>query len=247
MGRYDGKCAVITGGTSGIGLATTQLLVLEGARVLLTGRTKASLESSRNLLGDQAAVYESDASSLQDIDQLANRSRELFGQIDLLFLNAGVTRWSPFETTSEAIYDEVLTVNAKGPYFTAQRFVPVLREGSAIVFTTSVVNEMGFPLVSVYAASKAALRSMARSLAKELLPKKIRVNAVSPGPTDTPVLEKALSKDAAEKAMAQMREANPMKRLAEPEEVARAVVFLGFEATFTTGAEIPVDGGGSQL
>jgi len=247
MGRYDGKCAVITGGTSGIGLATAQLLVQEGARVLLTGRTKTSLESSRKLLGDQAAVYESDASSLQDIDQLANRSRELFGQIDLLFLNAGVTRWSPFETTSEAIYDEVLTVNAKGPYFTAQRFVPVLREGSAIVFTTSVVNEMGFPLVSVYAASKAALRSMARSLAKELLPKKIRVNAVSPGPTDTPVLEKALSKDAAEKAMAQMRETNPMKRLAEPEEVARAVVFLGFEATFTTGAEIPVDGGGSQL
>ena len=247
MGRYDGKCAVITGGTSGIGLATAQLLVQEGARVLLTGRTKTSLESSRKLFGDQAAVYESDASSLQDIDQLANRSRELFGQIDLLFLNAGVTRWSPFETTSEAIYDEVLTVNAKGPYFTAQRFVPVLREGSAIVFTTSVVNEMGFPLVSVYAASKAALRSMARSLAKELLPKKIRVNAVSPGPTDTPVLEKALSKDAAEKAMAQMRETNPMKRLAEPEEVARAVVFLGFEATFTTGAEIPVDGGGSQL
>ena len=202
MGRYGGKCAVITGGTSGIGLATAQLLVQEGARVLLTGRTKASLESSRKLLGDQAAVYESDASSLQDIDQLANRSRELFGQIDLLFLNAGVTRWSPFETTSEAIYDEVLTVNAKGPYFTAQKFVPLLREGSAIVFTTSVVNEMGFPLVSAYAASKAALRSMARSLAKELLPKKIRVNAVSPGPTDTPVLEKALSKDAAEKAMA---------------------------------------------
>jgi len=247
MGRYGGKCAVITGGTSGIGLATAQLLVQEGARVLLTGRTKASLESSRKLLGDQAAVYESDASSLQDIDQLANRSRELFGQIDLLFLNAGVTRWAPFETTSEAIYDEVLTVNAKGPYFTAQKFVPLLREGSAIVFTTSVVNEMGFPLVSAYAASKAALRSMARSLAKELLPKKIRVNAVSPGPTDTPVLEKALSKDAAEKAMAQMRETNPMKRLAKPEEVARTVVFLGFEATFTTGAEIPVDGGGSQL
>jgi NAD(P)-dependent dehydrogenase (short-subunit alcohol dehydrogenase family) len=247
MGQYSGKRAVITGGTSGVGLATAKLLLDQGARVLVTGRTKTTLDSVREELGRNAIVMESDAGSLTDIGTLAERVKSEFGTLDLLFVNAGLTRFVPFESTAEAVYDEVLTVNAKGPYFTVQKLAPLMTEGSAVVLTTSVANVKGLALNSVYSASKAALRSMARSLARELLPRNIRVNAVSPGPIDTGILGKALPRDAAEQTERQLREVNPMKRFGRPEEVARAVVFLAFEATFTTGAELAVDGGASQL
>jgi NAD(P)-dependent dehydrogenase (short-subunit alcohol dehydrogenase family) len=145
------------------------------------------------------------------------------------------------------VYDELLTVNAKGPYFTVQKLAPLMARGGAVVLTTSVANVKGLPMVSAYSASKAALRSMTRTLARELLPRGIRVNAVSPGPIDTGILERTLPKEAAERTRAQMTENNPMKRFGHPEEVAKAVMFLAFEATFTTGAEMPVDGGASQL
>jgi NAD(P)-dependent dehydrogenase (short-subunit alcohol dehydrogenase family) len=244
---YDGKKVVVTGGTSGIGLATAKVLLDHGARVLVTGRTAATLDQARKQLSGDAIAVESNTASLTDIDTLADRVKSEFGTLDLLFVNAGVTRPTPFEATSEAVYDELLTVNAKGPYFTVQKLAPLMARGGAVVLTTSVANVKGLPMVSAYSASKAALRSMTRTLARELLPRGIRVNAVSPGPIDTGILERTLPKEAAEQTRAQMTENNPMKRFGHPEEVAKAVVFLAFEATFTTGAEMPVDGGASQL
>ena len=247
MSKYAGKRVVITGGTSGIGLATARLLVSEGARVLLTGRTKDTLDAARQEFEGNAIVVQSDAASLGDVETLATLVQSDFEPIDALFVNAGQTRFAPFEEMTEGAYDELFAVNAKGPYFTVQKLAPLIREGGGVVFTTSVVNVMGYPMVSAYAATKAALRSMTRSLARELLPRGIRVNAVSPGPIETSILGKVMPKDAIEKTYEQMREANPMKRVGNAEEIARAVVFLAFEATYTTGAEIPVDGGASQL
>jgi len=247
MGHYDGKRAVITGGTSGIGLATAQLLIAQGGRVLVTGRAKAGLASARKELGNNAIVLESDAASLSDLDRLADHVKSEFETFDLLFVNAGQTGFVPFESMTEALYDQLLTVNAKGAYFAVQKLAPLMTDGSAVVLTTSIANMKGLPLASAYAASKAALRSMARSFARELLPRGIRVNAVSPGPVDTPIIDKAAPKDVADLVKRQLREANPMKRFGTAEEVAKAVLFLAFEATYTTGAELAVDGGASQL
>ena len=247
MAKYAGKRVLITGGTSGIGLATARLLVSEGAQVLLTGRTRKTLDAAREEFGENAIVVESDAASLSDIAKLADRVKTEFQPIDALFVNAGQTRFAPFEEMTEGDYDELFAVNAKGPYFTVQKLAPWMREGGGVVFTTSVVNVMGYPMVSAYAATKAAVRSMTRSLARELLPRGIRVNAVSPGPIATSILDKVMPKEALETTYKQMAESNPMKRVGNTEEIAKAAVFLAFEATYTTGAELPVDGGGSQL
>ena len=247
MSNYTGRRVVITGGTSGIGLATARLLVSRGARVLLTGRTKDTLDAARKEFDANAIVVQSDAASLGDVERLAKLVKSDFEPIDALFVNAGQTRFATFEETTEGAYDELFAVNAKGPYFTVQKLAPLMREGSGVVFTTSVVNVLGYPMVSVYAATKAALRSMTRSLARELLPRGIRVNAVSPGPIETSILGRVMPKNAIEKTYAQMADANPMKRAGNAEEVARAAVFLALEATYTTGAEFPVDGGASQL
>ncbi|MFJ4658953.1 SDR family oxidoreductase [Nocardia sp. NPDC088792] len=248
MGIYDSKRVVITGGTTGMGLATAELLLGQGARVLVTGRTEATLDAARKQLGDNAIVVHSDAASLTDIDALADRVKTEFGTVDLLFVNAGIGRFVAFEDTDEATYDEVLGINAKGPFFTVQKLAPLIEDGGAVVLTTSIVNVAGFPLVSAYAASKAALRSLTRSLARELLPRNIRVNAVSPGPITTPILGKTkLAPEAAEALTNNLRDSNPMQRFGTAEEIAKAVRFLGFEATFTTGAELAVDGGASQL
>jgi len=247
MGQYDGKRVVITGGTSGIGFAAAKLLLDQGARVLITGRTPATLASVGKELGKNALGVASDAASLADIDLLAERVKSEFGTFDLLFVNAGITRFAPFESMTESVYDEVLAVNAKGPYFTVQKLAPLINAGGAVVVTTSVVNEMGYPMISAYSASKAALRSMVRSLARELLPRGIRVNAVSPGPIETGILDKTLPAEAVNQTKQAMSEENPMKRFGRTEEVAKAVAFLAFEATYTTGSELAVDGGGSQL
>lgn len=248
MGLYDGKTVVITGGTSGIGLATAKLFLREGARVLVTGRTPKTLESARVELGEGAIVLQSDAASLTDIDALAAKAKESFGKVDVLFVNAGIGRFVPFDQMTEAVYDEMFTLNAKGPYFTVQKLLPLMPEGSAVILTTSIANEKGIPAASAYGAAKAALRSFARTLAAELLPRGIRVNAVSPGPIATPIMGKmGLPQEMMDQFAVQIVEGNPMKRMGQSEEVAKAVAFLAFDATFTTGAELAVDGGATQL
>jgi NAD(P)-dependent dehydrogenase (short-subunit alcohol dehydrogenase family) len=246
--RYQDKKVVILGGTSGMGLATAKKLLDGGARVLVTGRSQAGLDSAKQELGTDALVVSSDARSLTDIDALAAQVKAEFGAIDLLFVNAGFSTPAPFANVTEAIYDEMFNLNAKGQFFAVQKFAPLINRGGSVVLTTSVANAKGLPGQATYGAAKAALRSFARTLAAELLPQDIRVNAVSPGPIATPILDKVFP----DKNMAaQVREKTigviPMKRFGTSEEIAKAVLFLAFDATFTTGLEIPVDGGWSQL
>jgi NAD(P)-dependent dehydrogenase (short-subunit alcohol dehydrogenase family) len=247
MRTYEGKHIVITGGSSGFGLTTAKLLVDEGARVLITGRNEATLETARKELGDNAIAVRSDAGSVADIEALADRVKAEFGTIDALFVNAGINAFAPFEATPEELYDQVFAINAKGAYFTVQKLAPLLGEGAGVVLTTSAANVLGIPMISAYAATKAAVRSMTRGLARELLPRKVRVNAISPGPIDTGILDRSLPPEAAEQAKAQMTAQNPMLRFGDPDEVAKAALFLAFDATYTTGAELPVDGGGTQI
>jgi NAD(P)-dependent dehydrogenase (short-subunit alcohol dehydrogenase family) len=230
-----------------MGLATAKMLFDGGARVLVTGRSKAGLESAQKELGKDAIVASSDARSLTDLDTLAFRVLADFHTIDLLFVNAGFSIPTPLDSVTEAIYDEMFNLNSKGPFFAVQKFARLINRGGSVVLTTSIANVKGMPGQSTYGAAKAALRSFARTLAAELIPLEIRVNAVTPGPIDTPILGKAFPAEAA----AQMREKIPgmvpMKRWGTSEEIAKAVLFLAFDATFTTGAELPVDGGWSQL
>jgi len=248
MDRYKGNTVLITGGTTGIGFATAKLFVKEGARVMVTGRTQKTIEEAQSELGENAIVIHSDATSLPDMDALAEKVKETFGKLDVLFVNAGYGRFVPFEAVTEEVYDEMLNLNAKGPYFVVQKLAPLMPEGSSVVFTTSMANVKGVPNLSAYGAAKAALRSITRSLAAELLPRGIRVNAVSPGPIESPILQKVgMPKEAADQIYLQMKESVPMKRIGQPEEIAKAVAFFAFDATYTTGAELPVDGGWSQL
>ena len=249
MNRFKGKTALITGGTTGIGLATAKLFIYEGARVIVTGRAAATIKTAQADLGDNAIVVRSDATSLPDMDALAKTVKETFGKLDVLFVNAGYGRFIPFESVTEEVYDEMLNLNAKGPYFIAQKLVPLMPEGSSVIFTTSMANVKAVAPLSAYGAAKAALRSITRSLASELLPRGIRVNAVSPGPIEsTDILQKVgMPKEAADKAYVEMAQSVPMKRLGRPEEIAKAVAFLAIDATYTTGIELPVDGGWSQL
>ncbi|RKH67591.1 SDR family oxidoreductase [Corallococcus llansteffanensis] len=248
MGRYAGKKAVVTGGTQGMGLATVKALLDGGAEVLFTGRNEKTLEVARRELGPRAHAVRSDTASLTDIDALARAVEEQLGRVDLVFINAGFARLGMFEHVDEQVYDQTFDINTKGAYFTAQRLAPLVNEGGSFVFTTSVANVTGIPGMSVYSGSKAALRSFAQGLAAELLPRRIRVNAVSPGFIKTPTM--GVDGASPEELAAFEKEGNdttPMGRIGSPEEVARAVLFLAFDATFTTGAELPVDGGLTQV
>ena len=248
MDQYNGKQVVVIGGTSGIGLTTAKMLLEGGARVLVTGRSQGGLEFARKELGEGALVVASDAGSLTDIDALAARVKDAFESVDLLFVNAGIGVFAPFEHTTEAMYDDVFNVNTKGAFFAVQKLAPLINWGGSIVLTTAISNMKGMPMLAASGATKAALRSFARTFAVELAPRGIRVNAVSPGPIDTPTWDKSFSdKATVAHITGQMSEANPMKRMGKMEEVAKAVLFLAFDATYTTGAEIPVDGGQSQF
>jgi NAD(P)-dependent dehydrogenase (short-subunit alcohol dehydrogenase family) len=248
MERYEAKRAVIIGGTSGIGLATAKMLLDGGASVLVTGRSQAGLDMAQKEIGEDALVVSSDARSLTDIDALASTVKTEFDTFDLLFVNAGLGLFAPLQDTTEETFDEMFNLNAKGPFFAVKKLAPLINQGGAVVLTTSTANVKGMPLIAAYGGAKAALRSFARVFAAELLPRGIRVNAVSPGPTETPIIGKAFTdEDQATELTGQMREANPMKRFGTPEELAKAVLFLAFDATYTTGHELPVDGGWSQL
>jgi NAD(P)-dependent dehydrogenase (short-subunit alcohol dehydrogenase family) len=248
MDRYREKRVVIIGGTSGMGLATAKMLLDGGARVLVTGRSQAGLESAQQELGTDVLVVSSDARSLTDIEALAAQVKAEFGTFDLLFVNAGFSVPTPLGSVTEAVYDEMFNLNAKGPFFAIQKLAPLINRGGSVVLTTSVANVKGLPGQATYGAAKAALRSFARVLAAELLPQEIRVNAVSPGPIDTGILDKVYpAEDMRNKVRGHTVGIIPMKRFGLSEEIAKAVLFLAFDATFTTGAELPVDGGWSQL
>ena len=248
MARFTGKTALITGGSSGIGLSTARLLLQEGGRVAVTGRDPKTLEAARLELGPQALVLQSDTSDLPALKQLAKDVEAKFGHLDLVFLNAGIAKFAPTEAVTSDFWDQTFDINLKGAFFAAQELARLVKPGGSIVLNTSVVNVKGFPSATVYSASKAGLRSLARTLSAELIGKGIRVNAVSPGPITTPIYGKlGMPADVAEAWGKEMQAANPMKRFGSPDEVASAVLYLAVDATYTTGAELPVDGGASQL
>lgn len=248
MGRYEGKTAVITGGTTGIGFSTAKLLVSEGAKVVVTGRTPATVQAAERELGANARAIAADTANLTDLDRVADLAKGYLGQVDFVFVNAGIAKFAPFEAVDERLWDEQHDINVRGAFFAVQKLVPLVPRGGSIVLDASIVAVKGFAGTSAYSATKAALRSLGRTLAAELLPRGIRVNVVSPGPISTPIFEKSNVPPEARAAMAeQFRESVPMKRFGLPEEVARAALFLGFDATFTTGADLPVDGGIGQV
>jgi NAD(P)-dependent dehydrogenase (short-subunit alcohol dehydrogenase family) len=247
MSKYTGKKVVVIGGTHGMGLATAKALLEEGAEVLLTGRNEQNVEAVRRELAGKAYVVRSDIASMMDIQSLGTLVEEKLGRLDLAFINAGVSSLESFAQVTEASYDRTFDVNTKGAFFTTQRLVPLVRDGGAIVFTTSVADETGHPGMSVYSASKAAVRSFARVLAAELLPRRIRVTSVSPGFIKTPTMGvPGASREELDAFEKLGNEVTPLRRIGSVEEVARAVLFLAFDATFTTGIELAVDGGLAQ-
>ena len=247
--RFAGKVAVITGGNSGIGLATARSFASEGAKVAILGRDPTTLEAAVSELGDAAIGVVGDVQNLQDIDRFYETVKQDFGSIDFLFVNAGVAKMRPLEAVDEEHFDELFAVNVKGAFFTVQKALPLMNDGGAIVLNTSITNQTGNPTMSVYSASKAALRSLARTLAAELVERGIRVNAVSPGPIETPIYGRLdLPPEAQEEMAASFAERVPLKRFGAAEEVANAVLFLSSpESSFVLGHELVVDGGMTQL
>ena len=249
MGQLDGKVAVITGGNSGIGLATAKRFVTEGADVVIFGRNESTLSDAAAELGNSALVLSGDVSKLGDIEQLVAKTVERFGHIDILFANAGIAPFRPFNEISEEFFDEIVNINIKGVFFTIQKAVPHMKEGGSIVVTTSVTNEMGLEGGSVYAASKAAARSLVRGLAAELITLGIRVNAVRPGPIDTPIHgRQGFPPEAMEQMIEEIRSRVPMKRFGTSEEVANVALFLASEeSSYVVGSEFTVDGGTVEI
>jgi len=247
--RFAGKTSVITGGNSGIGLATAKLFHDEGAKVAISGRDQKTLDEAVKTIGEGTLAVKADVSKLVDIDRFFAQVSAKFGKIDALFANAGIAKFAPAVASSEQMFDETFDINVKGLYFTLQKAIPLLTDNAGIVLNSSIVNSKGTPNASVYAASKAAVRSLARTFAAELVERGIRVNVVSPGPIVTPIFGRTgLPQEAVDQFAEQLKALNPMKRFGQPDEVGHAVLFLASnEASYITGVDLNVDGGAGQL
>jgi NAD(P)-dependent dehydrogenase (short-subunit alcohol dehydrogenase family) len=245
MKRLQGKIAVITGGNSGIGLATAQLFVREGATVIITGRDQTTLNAAAMEIGHGTVAIKSDASNLADLDRLFDRVKEEFGGLDILFANAGVFLGGSLQDSTEALYNQTFDINVKGVFFAIQKAEPIMNDGGSIVINASTVIHAGMPGASLYAASKAAVRQLARNLSNELVGRNIRVNVVSPGYTRTPIIGRAgYNPDQVEGFYAHTAGEVPMRRPAQPDEIANVVLFLASdESSYVVGEEILADGG----
>jgi NAD(P)-dependent dehydrogenase (short-subunit alcohol dehydrogenase family) len=250
MKKLEGKIAVITGGSSGIGLATAQQFVTEGAHVFITGRRQSELDEAVKQIGENVTGVQGDVSNLGDLDRLYDTVKEQKGRIDVLFANAGILEVARLESISEAHFDKMLSVNVKGVLFTVQKALPLFKDGGSIILTGSVNSSKAFEGSSVYSATKAAVRSFARSFTVDLKSHKIRVNVVSPGPTETPMTRSSISDFGVdgEQIKKSLVAAIPLGRMGSPGEVANVVLFLASDdSSFVTGIELFVDGGMAQI
>jgi NAD(P)-dependent dehydrogenase (short-subunit alcohol dehydrogenase family) len=249
VAKLTGKVAVVTGGNSGIGLATAKRFREEGAKVAISGRDQKTLDEAVKTMGGDVIAVRGDVSKLSDIDKLFKVVADKFGKIDVLFANAGIAKFAPVTDSTEALFDETFDVNVKGVYFTIQKALPLLNDGASIIINSSVASETGTAGASVYSASKAAIRSFARTLTTELIGRGIRINVVSPGPISTPILGRTgLSQEVIDGFARDLVAKVPMKRFGRPEEVADTVLFLATpESSYITGIDINVDGGYGQV
>jgi len=249
MASLRGKVAVVTGGNSGIGLATAKRFREEGARVAISGRDQKTLDEAVKTIGGDVIAVRGDVSKVADLDKFYKIVGDKFGKIDVLFANAGVAKFAPFADSTESMFDETFDINVKGVFFSIQKALPLLNDGASIIINSSVVNETGIAAASVYSATKAAVRSFARTLTTELVDRGIRVNVVSPGPITTPIFGRmGLPKEALDELARDVQTKVPMKRFGKPEEIASTVLFLATpESSYITGVDINVDGGMGQV
>lgn len=245
MQKLKDKVAVITGGGSGIGLATAKRFVAEGAKVAITGRSQKTLDEALKELDTSGIAIQGDSSNLNDLERIYKEVENQLGKVDTLVVNAGVYIMAPLADFTEEMFDKVSDINFKGAFFSVQKALPVLNDGASVILISSTVNEKGIPNHSAYSASKAAVRSLARSFSADLLDRKIRVNTISPGPIDTPVFNTVTNTNEEAEAMAAaMGSFTPLKRLGAPDEIASGAVYLASdESAFMLGTEILIDGG----
>src|SRR5437667_301477 len=249
MGKLEGKVALVTGGNSGIGLATAKQFVNEGAYVFITGRREPELAAAVKEIGSNVTAVQGDVSNLGDLDRLFAQIRREKGKLDVVFANAGVAKYAALGTITEEFFDSIFDINVKGVLFTVQKALPLLSDGASIILNASVVGSKGFASNSVYSATKAAVRSFARTWTMDLKERRIRVNAVSPGPIDTPGLNELLASSATGQQRAKMIAATvPLGRLGRADEIAKAVAFLASDdSSYVTGIELFVHGGIAQV
>lgn len=245
MRRFEGKVAVVTGGNSGIGLATAKAFAREGASVVITGRDEKSLNAAEREIGGGAMALRADSSRMADLDAVMGRIRERLKKIDALFVNAGIGNFMPFDQVTEAFFDETVAVNLKGVFFTVHKALPLLSRGSAVVLNASINAHKGMPGTTVYGATKAAVVNLAKTLSADLVERDIRVNAISPGPVESALLTRTgMSNEELRQTREWIRNQVPLRRFAAPEEIAETVLFLCSGASsYLVGAEIVVDGG----
>jgi NAD(P)-dependent dehydrogenase (short-subunit alcohol dehydrogenase family) len=249
MGKLEGKIALVTGANSGIGLATAKQFVNEGAYVFITGRRESELAAALKEIGRNVTGVQGDVSNLGDLDRLFAQIKREKGKLDIVFANAGVAKYAPFGEITEEHFDSIFNINVKGLLFTVQKALPLMPDGTSVILNASIVASKGLPANSVYSATKAAVRSFARTWTTDLKDRRIRVNAVSPGPIETPGLNDLVaSSGAGEQRLKMISNTVPLGRLGAPDEIAKAVVFLASDdSSYVTGTELFVDGGFAQV